>query len=254
MMLMVLDKIYDTWDNVEETYRNTVMKHPGMSKYDFLVMLLGKDDSLVKLRSLIDRDFTATGESIKKLNTLFVVLEDARKRLQGVSSVDDLESFVWGTPAQEVFVLDAEDYNPSRLTCYEDEEEMWKNGYFTSAFVLEGDGSVSSYLLDISSQKMKFFSTEAAAVSWANNFKARINKGDSFLEKLYLYLLSAAADKKLEFPCVFTAFNPGTEPAGKVSYKAKLPDADGNKIVCSVNAVMSHRELLPGSVEVVYLE
>lgn len=252
---MNLDKVYDTWDSINETYRNTVAKRPGMSKYDFLVTLLGKDDSLVKLRSLIDKDFEATEENIKKLNTLFMVLEDTKKRLAEVTDVGDLDSFVWGAPAsEEVFMLDVENYNPSHLTCYEDEEKLWKKGYFTSAFVLEKDGSVSNHLLDISSKKLKFFETEIAAVAWANNFKTQIRKGDSFMEKLYLYLLSAAADQQLKFPCVFTAFSPGIAPSGNVSYKAKLPDADGNKIICSVSATKSCKKTLLGEVEVICLE
>ena len=67
----------------------------------------------MKLRSLIDKDFVATEESIKKLNTLFTVLEAAKRKLASVTVVDDLDSFVWGTPGQEeVFMLYVEEYNP----------------------------------------------------------------------------------------------------------------------------------------------
>ena len=250
---MVLDKIYDTWDNVDETFKNTARKYPGMTKYDFLVTLLGKDDSLVKLRSLIDKDFVATEESIKMLNTLFTVLEAAKRKLASVTVVDDLDSFVWGTPGQEeVFMLDVEEYNPGHLTCYTDAKDLWKHGYFTSAFVLEKDGSVKNYLLDMAAQELKFFETEREAVLWANSLKDKIQKDNSFFEKVYLYLLSASADQQLRFPCVFVSFDPGTTPAGKVSYKAKLPDSNGNKIIVSVNAERSFKETLVCNVEVIY--
>lgn len=104
----------------------------------------------------------------------------------------------------------------------------------------------------MAAQELKFFETEQEAVLWANSLKGKIQKGNSFFEKVYLYLLSASADQQLRFPCVFISFDPGTAPAGKVSYKAKLPDGNGNKIIVSVNAERSFKESLVGNVEVIY--
>ncbi len=190
---MKLDKILDTWNNLEDTYQRV---GKGKSRREFLTRQLS-DDAIAKLRSLIASDFVATEENLEKSNFLFSILEHTKNKLRSeTGEITDLNFFIWGNEDNAVIL---EDFEINKQTFVEDGSSMISKKVFSSSYVLDG-GKVFSNVLDGKSEELVSFNSLSDAYAWLF-MNSKISESSSFRRGVYAYTLNAL--KSLSLPIAF---------------------------------------------------
>lgn len=104
---MILDKVYDTWKNIEQ-----LSKEDGGDPAQFLrkqLLFKGNISGIEIIRTMIGKDYEETPESIQKLQELMTALERTSDRLLKGVPVTDVDSYVWGE-VEEVNVFDLDEF------------------------------------------------------------------------------------------------------------------------------------------------
>ena len=197
-----LDKVYGVWENIESVYAK---QNKGKSRYEFALMMIGSDDSLVKLRERVNQDFDGLAESTAKLNKLFSVLERAKMRLKDTDEIKDLVDFVWNDSwvsscaEEEEFTLLS--CSPLSNRGYARTNDLLKRGIFDSTFVLKNDGSIESVLVKHDGGKLLTFSSAYQVLIWMSGIKA--DETNDFYARVYAMLNAMIADRTLRLPICF---------------------------------------------------
>lgn len=197
-----LDKVYDVWENIESVYAK---QNKGKSRYEFALMMIGSDDSLVKLRERVNQDFDGMAESTAKLNKLFSVLERAKMRLKDTDEIKDLTDFVWnanwvssGVEEEEFTLLSC---SPLSNRGYARTNDLLKRGIFDSTFTLKNDGSIESVLVKHDGGKLLTFSSAYQVLVWMSEIKA--DETNDFYVRVYAILNAMIETKTLKLPICF---------------------------------------------------
>ena len=197
-----LDKVYSVWENIETVYTK---QNKGKSRYEFALMMIGSDDSLVKLRERVNQDFDGLAESTAKLNKLFNVLERAKARLRDTDEIEDLTEFVWN---DSWVSLDTEEEEFTLLSCsplsnrgYAKTKDLLKDSVFDSTFTLKNDSSIESILVKHDGGKLLTFSSAYQVLVWMSGIKA--DETNEFYARVYAMLNAMIAGKTLRLPVCF---------------------------------------------------
>lgn len=188
-----LDKVYNTWKNIEHTYK---VNSKGLTRREFMVKMIGGDSSLIQLRKMIMKDFSNNDEDLMKMNELFEVLDSAKSRLESCDEIEDLDVFVWNT--DDRFGLGNLEIGVDGYTLA---SKLLNRGLTSSYFSLD-NGKVSSFILDPLSEDLVEITSVEEVRSWIGMRDSKFKMLGNFQQKVFLYLLLHSRELS-KFPIVF---------------------------------------------------
>lgn len=226
------DKIYNTWKNIESTYR---AKGDGKTRKEFIEALIGTDEKLVKLRSLMMKDYDGSEEAIYKINDLFGRLKNAKELLSLVPDVENLDVLIWGTDnaeESEIVTVDLDSYCPCKEIEYCDSKSLINSGFYGTVYQLVRNKVKMSVVQPDDKNLIRFDQTDAI-VGWLQQHSdAVVEDSKSFTAKVYAFLVQAIVDRNVKTPIAFV--NGTAKEAEESGEESKAyPTLDKRKFQCN---------------------
>lgn len=190
-----VEKVFQIWNNLEEAFEKS---SKGLSRKEFL-QSISNESSVIRLRGNIMP--VVSENELDEVNKLLVVIADAYSRSKSVSSIDNLDNFVWNIEPQKVNLTD---FSVVATKQFASVASLVNESFFDSYYTLEDDKSVKANILDPNSTEMKHFEDAVSTVLWLNYNSDFVKDGrNDFLDRIYAFLIKKVAKRDLQLPITF---------------------------------------------------
>lgn len=250
---MKLDKIYSTWEALDQVYEKKG-KPKGESKKQFLSALVD-EDAVSRLRSIIMSDFVETAESRAKFEQLFSAISKVQKTIKGIDEIESLYDFVWkeDETVSSNLVIDLSEFEVLSSKEFGAEEKFVAKGIFDSVYWLE-NGEVKSKYLNPNSDSLVCFNTQNEMLAWLSRQTSSVSEESAFWDKVYALIVHILVSQRLSFPMVFTSQKCELIEPEYFEFDQKFKTIVGGQFHCKCKGVIGTGDGMFEKVSVVQFE